>query len=102
MKKTLILVFFIAIIAAAPQNISASSSAKVVATDYQFSPSTVTVRKNTRVTWIFKEGIHNVRGKGWGSSIKSSGSYTHNFKKSGKYPYVCTIHPGMNGKVIVK
>lgn len=66
-----------------------------------FSPSTVTVSKNSKVTWKFN-GYHNVQGKGWSSPFKSSGTWSHVFRSKGSFNYRCIIHPGMNGKVIVR
>lgn len=69
--------------------------------NYSFSPGTVRIDKGGKVKWKFVQGTHNVTGKGFKSGNKSSGSYSHKFKKAGTYTYSCTIHPGMNGKVRV-
>ena len=66
-----------------------------------FSPATVTVSKGSRVTWKFS-GYHNVQGKGWSSPFKSSGTWSRVFRSTGSFSYRCIIHPGMNGKVIVR
>jgi plastocyanin len=68
-----------------------------------FTPSSVTVSKGSRVTWKFN-GPHNVlgKGKGWHPGIKLRGTWSRTFRTAGKFSYRCTIHPGMNGKVIVR
>jgi len=66
-----------------------------------FTPKTVTVGKGSRVTWNFS-GYHNVQGKGWSSPFKSSGTWSRVFRSKGSFSYRCIIHPGMNGKVIVR
>jgi plastocyanin len=103
MKKLalIILVCVIALMLPA-QSLSAGSTKTVSATNYQFSPAFVKIKKGSSVKWLFKEGAHNVVGKGWGSKVKSSGSYTKKFTRAGKYSYVCTLHPGMKGVVSVK
>ena len=34
--------------------------------------------------------------------IKPGGSFSHKFDKAGTYAYVCTLHKGMSGTVVVK
>lgn len=68
-----------------------------------YSPKSITVSKGTKVKWIWKEGTHNVVGKGWASPVKSKGAtWSRKFKRKGRFPYVCTFHSGMNGVVRVK
>jgi plastocyanin len=70
----------------------------------RFSPATVTIRRGQTVTWKFDDGSipHNVVATRFhSSSTKSSGTYTVRFTRAGTYSYVCTIHPGMQGKVVV-
>lgn len=78
------------------------SKAKVAVVDFSFKPSTTKVRKGGKVTWAFKEGLHNVTGKdGLKSGNRSSGTYKHKFKSVGTFKYRCTIHPDMKGVVRV-
>lgn len=80
----------------------ATAKAKVAVVNYEYLPSTVKVRKGSKVTWSFKEGTHNVTGKGWKSRTKSGGTYSHVFDKVGFYKYRCTLHqPDMDGIVKV-
>ena len=71
-----------------------------------FNPSSITVPVNTTVTWTNQDNItHNVTsttGLFASPTISPSGTYTHQFTTTGTYPYSCTIHPGMNGVVIVQ
>ena len=82
--------------ASSATTVKAGSSGKNI-----FTPSTVTVSKGSRVTWKFS-GYHNVQGKGWSSPFKSSGTWSRVFRSKGSFSYRCIIHPGMNGKVIVR
>lgn len=80
----------------------APRKATVKAVNFVFVKDRVKIRKGGKVTWRFVEGRHNVKGKGWGSSIKRRGTYTRKFKKAGTYRYRCTLHPpGMKGVVKV-
>lgn len=87
-----------------------------------FSPSVVTVHAGDTITWVNKDKeIHNITsGKGISrlqfvttsnvgtpDGLFSSGpfkpgeSWSHTFTKPGIYHYFCSIHPWMNGAVVV-
>jgi plastocyanin len=77
---------------------------QVVAKDNKFSPEAIEVPAGTTVTWKFEDGSvpHDVSGEGWKSGQpQRSGTFTHAFDQVGNYPYRCTIHSGMNGRVVV-
>jgi len=90
-------------VAAAPAATGADKAkATVRVVDFEFGPSKVKIRKGDKVTWVFKQGKHNVTAKGFKSGTKTSGRYSHVFKKLGTYKYRCTIHqPDMDGIVKV-
>lgn len=68
-----------------------------------FSPKKITVSKGTKVTWSWKgDNPHNVKFNKGSSPVKTKGSYSRTFRKRGTFKYVCTIHTGMTGKVIVR
>lgn len=94
-----------ALLVAASIGVPLASSATVVQAGSGgrniFTPSSVTVSKGSRVTWKFS-GYHNVKGKGWSSPFKSSGTWSRVFRSAGTFSYRCIIHPGMSGKVIVR
>ncbi|CAA9394799.1 MAG: hypothetical protein AVDCRST_MAG64-1373 [uncultured Phycisphaerae bacterium] len=76
--------------------------------DVEFKPGTVTIRRGDRVRWTWKDGPtpHNVRSRGSrrfkGSSTKTDGTHSARFRRRGTYRYVCTVHIGMDGKVVVR
>jgi plastocyanin len=74
---------------------------RVKVTNFKYAPKTVKIRKGGKVVWAFKQGRHDVRGKGWGSPLKRSGTWSKRFRKRGTFKYFCSIHPGMAGKVRV-
>jgi plastocyanin len=88
----------------------AASTATVRIKDIDFSPHTLIVKKGTTVTWKFLDGDtdtpHNVTSRGTtrfrSSTTKQSGTYSVRFAKAGTYRYVCTIHPNMKAKVVVR
>lgn len=79
----------------------------------QFSPAYIRIDAGTKVTWVNKDSIaHNVKrsadaldfGAPFGvdaGQFNPGDSYAFTFNKPGEYPYTCTIHAGMSGKVTV-
>src|SRR5918994_3858739 len=83
---------------------STSGDASTIAVrDYEFDPGTVAVEVGETVTWVWEgDAQHNVVGDGFESDDQSSGSFRHMFDEPGTYEYACTLHPGMQGDVIVE
>lgn len=85
-----------------------SDKAEVTIEGFAFHPGTLVVNKGTKVTWVQEDSIpHNVIGATTSSFIhspllKKGASYTATFSTSGTYSYICSIHPNMQGKVIVQ
>jgi plastocyanin len=75
----------------------------VDAKDLKFLPPAIQVRPGTEVTWRFVDGSvpHDVKGDGFASRIQSRGTYSHRFTQAGEYRYTCTLHAGMEGRVVV-
>ncbi|MDO8186300.1 plastocyanin/azurin family copper-binding protein [Conexibacter sp. JD483] len=70
-----------------------------------FNPKKVTIGKGDRVVWRWRDSgiIHNVTSSRFrGSGNRSGGSYGVTFRSAGTYSYRCTLHPGMNGTVVVR
>jgi amicyanin len=73
--------------------------------DFKFNPPTLTVPVGTTVTWNNKdEEPHTIAAKD-GSfhspGIDTNGTYSFTFSTPGSYDYICSIHPFMNGTVVV-
>lgn len=71
--------------------------------DNAFDPPVVQVPAGTTMTWAFADGetAHNVVGVGFESDVASDGTFTHTFTEPGTYDYTCTLHSGMDGRVVV-
>jgi plastocyanin len=70
--------------------------------DNAFQPSVATVEVGTAVTWTWTGSApHDVAGDGWGSGVQLSGTYEHTFDEAGTYDYLCHVHDGMRGRVVV-
>lgn len=71
----------------------------------EFVPSSLTVSTGTTVTWINKDNVeHTVTRQGmFDSGLVGPGeTYTFTFNTEGTYDYVCTIHFGMEGTIVVE
>jgi plastocyanin len=88
----------------------AASDAKAAVTidNYAFGPRTLTVKRGTTVTWTNKDDdVHTVKSDEGPQTFKSSAldtgdSFSVTFDKAGTYQYICSIHPHMQGKIIVQ
>jgi plastocyanin len=89
------------------QTITVGSSASVTAgVDNQFTPPQVDISLGGTVTWQFGAAAHNVTfgsttGAPTNINDSQSTSVTRTFTTAGSFSYACTLHPGMNGMVVV-
>lgn len=76
---------------------------EVVAKNLRFQPPAIQVPAGTEVTWRFDDGSvpHNVKGDGFASKNQTKGTFAHRFDRPGEYRYTCTLHTGMDGRVVV-
>ena len=89
--------------AAAP----AGNVVEVKVDNFSFSPQTITIKPGTTVTWTNRDDIpHTVVSDD--KVFKSEGAryrdekFSYTFDKAGNFPYFCSVHPKMTGKVIVQ
>jgi plastocyanin len=84
------------------------STMEVKIDNFSFGPATLTVPVGTTVTWINRDDIpHTVVSTDDSKAFKSKvldtdEKFSFTFSKAGTYPYFCSIHPKMTGKVIVQ
>ncbi|MGH7655501.1 MAG: cupredoxin domain-containing protein, partial [Gemmatimonadaceae bacterium] len=75
--------------------------------NFAFVPKTLTVRPGTTVTWVNHDDVPHLiistTGKFPNSKVLDT-DQTHVaiFDTPGEYPYFCSIHPTMVGKVVVR
>jgi plastocyanin len=82
----------------------ATGVTEVAAKDNRFTPAAIQVPAGTTVTWRFEDGFvpHDVKADGFTSGDpRRKGTFTHTFDRPGTYPYRCTVHDGMTGRVVV-
>ena len=70
------------------------------------NPAVDTIGVGGEVTWNFDNGPHNVTAQGspsfTGSPNMNSGSFMRSFGMIGTYEYVCGLHAGMTGRIVVR
>jgi plastocyanin len=96
-------------VAAGPMSRAVAGPAPVTVKidNFTFSPETLTVTAGTTVTWVNEDDIpHTVVAadkKTFRSKVLDTDDrFTVTFPTPGTYPYFCSIHPHMTGKVIVR
>jgi plastocyanin len=72
----------------------------------QFDPQTLTVQRGDRVVWRNKDLFPHTAtadSKAFDSkAIESNNSWTYAATQAGEYAYLCTLHPTMKGRLIVR
>src|ERR1700732_2474371 len=83
-----------------------SANPEVKIDNFSFGPQTVTVAVGATVTWTNRDDIpHTVVSTDgvFKSKVRDTDEkFSYTFTKAGTYPYYCTIHPKMTGKVVVQ
>ena len=108
MRRSALLVCAAAGVAALglPSAGDASAAKSVTVKNFAFSPSTVTARQGTKITWKFRDtATHNVTVKKGPVKFHSRdirrGNYSKVVTAKGTYKLICTVHDGMKTKVTV-
>jgi plastocyanin len=74
--------------------------------DLKFVPARAEVKVGQKVTWTNEEGVdHNVTAKSGAKFMSKAfgrgGTYSFTPRTAGTISYECTLHPGMNGTLVV-
>jgi plastocyanin len=85
---------------------ASAPSAEVKVDNFSFSPAALTVAAGTTITWINHDDIphtvvsddHVFKSK----VLDTDEKFSYTFNRPGTYPYFCSVHPKMTGKVIVQ
>jgi plastocyanin len=85
-----------------------ASTVEVKIDNFSFGPQSLRVTVGTTVVWTNRDDIpHTVVSSDDPKTFKSKvldtdEKFSFTFTKEGTYPYFCSIHPKMTGKVIVQ
>ena len=89
---------------------SAPKTVTVVIRDFKFEPATVTVDAGDTVEWKNDDSVpHTATADGEGQkpafdsgTIQTGAAWRFVARNKGTYNYTCTLHPNMEGKLIVQ
>jgi plastocyanin len=102
---TTAIVLSIAVPRGAANNHPAMAGAEVSIDNFSFGPQTLTVPLGATVTWTNHDDIPHtiVSSEGvFKSKVRDTDEkFSYTFTKPGTYPYFCSVHPKMTGKVVV-
>ena len=97
------------LLAAGPSVIAAAApeaSTVVVAKDFMFAPTSITVAAGSTVTWTNKDDephtVVSAEGLFRSAALDTEESFSFRFDKPGTYRYTCSIHPRMVGTIVVR
>ena len=83
-----------------------AATAAVKIDNFVFGPQTITIPAGTTVTWTNSDDIpHTVvstEGVFKSKVVDTDEKFSYTFTKAGTYPYYCSVHPKMTGKVVVQ
>jgi plastocyanin len=83
-----------------------AAAADVKIDNFSFGPQELTVPVGATVTWTNRDDIpHTVVSSDgvFKSKVRDTDEkFSYTFAKAGTYPYYCSIHPKMTGKVVVQ
>jgi len=83
-----------------------AANAEVKIDNFSFGPQTLTVAAGTTVVWTNSDDIpHTVVSTDgvFKSKVRDTDEkFSYTFTKAGTYPYFCSVHPKMTGKVVVQ
>jgi plastocyanin len=90
--------------ASAAPTATASKSVNVSIKGFKFKPGTINIDKGDRVVWTNFDSVKHTATRGGSfttGKIKPGHAAAVKFTAKGTYGYICTLHPGMRGKVVV-
>ena len=82
------------------------SSVSVNIQNFAFVPSTLSIKKGTKVTWTNNDSVAHTVTSDSGSllnsgTIQPGASFTFTFTNTGSTNYHCAVHPMMKGNIVV-
>ncbi len=106
MRTTAVIGVLVALCAAIALAAQPRPAAEIKIDNFTFAPAEMKVPAGTTVVWTNRDDIpHTVVSteKVFKSKVLDSDEkYSFTFTTAGTYPYFCSIHPKMTGKVIVE
>jgi plastocyanin len=103
-----LIVLTLAVLAAVlpPRTLAGEPATIVMAKDFMFAPTALTVKAGSTVTWTNKDQephtVVSVDGLFRSAALDTNDSFSFKFDRTGTYRYACSIHPQMIGTIVVQ
>lgn len=84
---------------------ASSSQLSVTIKDFKFNPATVIVKAGETIIWTNEDSVQHTATfteKFDSGNLDAGKSFSHTFNEAGTFDYICSFHPYMKGKIIVK
>lgn len=91
-----------------PADNALPGTATVNIDNFSFTPAAITIATGTKITWNNRDDIpHTITDAADQRAFKSApldtgDTFAFMFSKAGTYHYFCSLHPHMQGTVVVK
>jgi len=88
-----------------PAATASAAGARVKIDDFAYHPRTLRISRGTKVVFVNRDSTSHTatrRGSFDTGTIRRGGRAAVRFKRRGTFKYVCTIHPFMHGKIVVR
>jgi plastocyanin len=86
--------------------VAAATSATIEIANFKFAPPDMTVTAGTTVIWKNADDsphrVADLNGAYASAALDTDDSFSHTFATPGVYRYICSIHPYMQGEIVVK
>ena len=97
----------VALVAAAAGGQARAAGAEVHIDNFTFEPGVLTIAAGTVVTWVNRDDIpHTVVDRDRPREVRSpvldtDDHYSRTFAMAGRFGYFCSLHPHMQGTIVV-
>lgn len=97
--------------AAAPSGIAGAPvpvrEGEIAIDNFAFTPRTLTVARGRAVSWVNHDDVpHRIQSANGvftpSAVLDTHGTFALTLSKAGEYPYFCSLHPTMTGKIVVR
>jgi plastocyanin len=94
-------------LASAPAGAAEAADGTIVmAKDFMFAPTSLTIKAGSTVTWTNHDDephtVVSTEGLFRSGALDTNESFSFRFEKAGTYRYACSIHPRMLGTIVVQ
>ncbi len=108
MKRILFIIFLTLLFTAGcndDDNDDTQPANEVQMSTSSFMPQTLTVPLGTTVRWVNSSSVNHtvtINDELFDEAVSPAEAFSYTFSTAGTYNYICTIHAGMSGTIVVQ